>query len=86
MMVRGDRLELLKQLQAMEFTALDLNLYLDTHPGDQRALLEYTNTVRDLESIRQAYIQWSGPLGPSDNSDPSCWRWVEEPWPWEIEY
>jgi spore coat protein JB len=85
-MMSQDRLELLKQLQALEFTAVDFNLYLDTHPGDQRALMDYADTIRELENLRQAYIRCDGPLLPSDNLNQSCWRWIEEPWPWEIEY
>jgi spore coat protein JB len=85
-MMSHERLELLKQLQAMEFSAVDLNLYLDTHPGDQRALMDYAATVREMESLRQAYTQCDGPLLPTDNLNQSCWSWIEEPWPWEIEY
>jgi spore coat protein JB len=81
-----DKLEILEQLQALEFTAVDFNLYLDTHPGDQRALMDYADTVREMGNLRQAYIQSHGPLLPSDSLNQTCWRWIEEPWPWEIEY
>ena len=33
-----NRDELMLRIQALEFTAVDLNLYLDTHPCDARAL------------------------------------------------
>jgi spore coat protein JB len=81
-----DQLELLRELQAMEFTAVDFNLYLDTHPGDQRALMDFAVTVCEVEKLRQSYIQCYGPLLFIDSLQQSCWRWVEEPWPWEIDY
>ncbi|MGD8400957.1 MAG: spore coat protein CotJB [Bacillota bacterium] len=77
---------LLNRIQALEFTAVDFNLYLDTHPNDQRALCEYQNTVGELEKLRREYVQMAGPLTPMDLSEQSCWRWIEEPWPWQIEY
>jgi hypothetical protein len=48
--------------------------------------MDYAATVRELESLRQAYTQFDGPLLPTDNLNQSCWSWIEEPWPWEIEY
>lgn len=81
-----ERLELLKSIQALEFSALEFHLYLNTHPGDQRALAELNNIVRELEPLRQMYIRNYGPLMPMDAVGQPCWRWIEEPWPWEIEY
>jgi spore coat protein JB len=84
--MRRDQKELLSQVQALDFVALELNLYLDTHPDDQRALVDYQNTVGELQKLRQIYTQSYGPLTPVDQSKQSCWHWSEEPWPWEIEY
>jgi len=84
--MRQEQLDLLKTLQALEFTAVDFNLYLDTHPTDQRALMDYANTVRELERVKESYTASFGPLLPTDNLNEARWRWIEEPWPWEIEY
>ncbi|HYH01914.1 MAG TPA: spore coat protein CotJB [Bacillota bacterium] len=81
-----DQLDMLKNLQALEFTAVDLNLYLDTHPTDQRAFQDFQNIVQQMESLRQNYARCYGPLIPSDAAHHATWRWTEEPWPWEIEY
>ena len=40
--------ELMLRIQALEFTAVDLNLYLDTHPCDARALADYNQVVAAL--------------------------------------
>jgi spore coat protein JB len=84
--MRREQLDMLKQVQALEFVALELNLYLDTHPDDQRALVDYNNTIGELQKLRQDYTHCYGPLIPTDQSQQGCWRWIEEPWPWEIEY
>lgn len=84
--MQREQLELLKAIQAVDFTAIDLNLYLDTHPHDQRALTDYTNTVRESERLKEMYVKNYGPLTPMDAVNQPCWRWIEEPWPWEIEY
>lgn len=81
-----EQLELMKTLQALEFTALDLALYLDTHPSDQRALADYSKVVRETEHVKNVYVRTYGPLMAGDNINQPCWRWAEEPWPWDLEY
>lgn len=81
-----EQLEMLKALQAVEFTAVEFNLYLDTHPSDQRALFDFANTATELQRMMSAYSQQYGPLFPTDNLNEPCWRWIEDPWPWQIDY
>jgi len=80
----GERNRLLKQIQEVEFAALELQLYLDTHPYDQRALMEYNDYANQLLMLKQQYEMLYGPLlnyGFSPNH--GSWRWLEGPWPWE---
>ena len=61
-----------------------LNLYLDTHPNDCRAMNEYNCYVRQLQSLKREYEMQYGPLMNFGHSLSPCpWRWIEEPWPWE---
>jgi spore coat protein JB len=85
-MMHREQLEMLKEIQALEFTAFDFNLYLDTHPNDQRALAEYSRAIRESERLKNMYTANYGPLMAEDNVNQTCWRWIEDPWPWEIEY
>ncbi len=80
-----EQLSMLKELMALEFTALELHLYLDTHPTDQRALMEYNSVCQQVALAKQRYQQRYGPL---TYCEPSCypWQWINEPWPWEICY
>lgn len=82
-----DRKEILKRIMAQEFTAVELNLYLDTHPHDKRALHEYNETVHRLSVLKKEYQERFGPLtnfGYDFSRYP--WQWIEEPWPWQINF
>lgn len=81
-----EQLELLNNIQAVEFTALELNLYLDTHPTDQRAIMDYNASLQEWQRLREIYVQRYGPLLPTDIVEGASWKWIEEPWPWEIDY
>jgi spore coat protein JB len=80
-----NREELLLRIQALEFAALDLNLYLNTHPGDARALADFNQISAALAQTRKAYEQAFDPLMNYGHSL-SCgrWAWIDEPWPWEV--
>lgn len=85
--VVSQQANMLKDIMSLEFTAVDLNLFLDTHPGDVKALSEYNCVTNELKTLKHAYEQCYGPLanfGSSPSQYP--WRWTEEPWPWQIEY
>jgi spore coat protein JB len=77
---------MLKKIQEMEFVAVELNLYLDTHPCDEDAINDYNCAVEVLKQMRKDYEGEFGPLfhfgwgGFSGRP----WQWAEGPWPWEI--
>ncbi len=82
-----EQLAFLRQIQEVEFAALELNLYLDTHMDDQRALMEYNQHVKHLAMLKQQYEMCYGPLlnfGFSPSQYP--WQWLQGPWPWEQVY
>ncbi|RBP37596.1 spore coat protein CotJB [Garciella nitratireducens] len=79
------RYQKLQEIQALEFTLVELNLYLDTHPNDQKALREYNTYGKQLQKSRAQYEAMYGPLcnfGMSLSQYP--FKWVEEPWPWDM--
>lgn len=83
--VRNQQMQMLLKIQELEFTAIDLNLYLDTHPGDQQALSLYNSVVLQLKQCIEAYEQSYGPLlnfGMAPSQYP--WQWINSPWPWEM--
>ena len=79
------RREMLEEIQAIEFVTLELNLYLDTHPDDERALREFNTYGKKLRKLVCQYEAMYGPLmnfGFSPSQYP--FRWVEDPWPWDM--
>lgn len=67
------------------FTAYDLTLYLDTHPGDQNAIAQHNAVNQQLKNIKMVYEQQCGPLSLEAISA-YPWQWINEPWPWQIQY
>lgn len=78
--------KLLRRMQELEFIAVELNLYLDTHPNDTRAIMEYNRVSDELKRIGEKYISDCGPhlgFGLARNNA-KTWLWAEQPWPWEV--
>lgn len=76
--------QMLHQIRALEFMAVELNLYLDTHPHDRRALYEYNCIVQQLAVLREEFQRRFGTLtnfGYQISQYP--WSWINDPWPWE---
>lgn len=75
------RREMIDQIKCLNFTIIELSLYLDTHPEDQRALCMHREYTKQLRDLKDKYQKMYGPLTiyfPCNK-----WRWLEEPWPWE---
>lgn len=75
---------LLKKISTYQFAALDLQLFLDTHPHDQKTIekmREYKNMAKPLIA---EYEEKYGPLTKNMTSS-NHWRWIKGPWPWESE-
>ena len=79
---------LLSQIHELQFAALELQLYLDTHPEDTNAISMYNQYHTDLVRCVSEYETHYGPLlsyGFSP-SPPNRWGWLDGPWPWEVNY
>ena len=75
------REEMIEQIKALNFAVIELGLYLDTHPEDQRALCLHREYAKNLKNLKDMYQKVYGPL--SIYFPCNKWRWLEEPWPWE---
>ena len=84
-MEKSARQELLLKIQEMDFSALDLALYLNTHPTCERALAIYKETVREAEILRREFEEKYGPLTAARSSSKTPWQWIEDPWTWDKE-
>lgn len=79
--------DILRRLQEVQFALIELQLYLDMNPEDERAVQQYNGLSEQLMNLKLAYERQRGPLMQYGFSpSPRRWAWVRTPWPWEIEY
>lgn len=74
--------DLLNKLMALDFMAVDLQLYLNTHPCDRVAIMKYNDTVNQGQMLRKAYEDMFGPLSSFRSTSKYPWQWINNPWPW----
>lgn len=78
-----ERDEVLSRLTALDFMALDMALYLDTHSEDKEAISIYNEVLREANKIRAIYEENFGPLcSYRSMSNEDIFKWVDNPWPW----
>jgi spore coat protein JB len=83
--VEKDSTGLLYELQALDFSLVELTLYLDTHPDDAKAIKQHNELAEKRHEIRKQLEAQDGALSSYEaNSDSSNWRWSLAPWPWQV--
>ncbi|MBE7030551.1 MAG: spore coat protein CotJB [Ruminococcaceae bacterium] len=81
----GEKEALLMQISQIQFAAIDLNLYLDTHPHDQEALTLFKKLSNTYRSLVCDYEAAYGPLtaGSASANAPFTWVAPDQKWPWQ---
>ena len=74
-----NRADMLNSIKSLNFAVIELGLYLNTHPDDERALCLHREYCKQLKDIKDKYQKVYGPL--SIYYPCNKWRWLEEPWP-----
>ena len=77
------RQALMRELMAHDFAALDLQLFLDTHPCDKKALKAFTEETEKTKELTKKYEARFGPITASGSDDELPWQWIQSPWTWE---
>ena len=77
--------ELLYNIQIIDFSLVEVNLFLDTHPTDMAALQYYHKLKALREKAVADYTARFGPLTIYTVESANCWSWIDNPWPWERE-
>ena len=83
-----DRETLLMKLMELDFMAVDLGLYLDTHPNNAESIAQYNKIVKAADAVRGKYEKVAGPVCSfrSINRCEDRWQWDDDPWPWDREF
>ena len=79
-----ERQMLLKKIGTLKFALVDIDLFLDTHPGDTKMLALREEYESQLAPLTKQYEAEYGPLTKAENSS-NTWAWVKDPWPWDQE-
>ncbi|MEX0974646.1 MAG: spore coat protein CotJB [Bacillota bacterium] len=81
------QLEMLRRIMQVEFELIELNLFLDTHPEDCAALSAFQMYAEQLACLKRDYEAVFGPLlNFGFGMAPNGWQWINDPWPWEINW
>lgn len=77
--------DLLHWINAVSFFLNDVQLFLDTHPGDPNALEFFNKYHTERKMALKEYSKYYGPLTIDTVSLSSCdtWNWINTPWPWQ---
>ena len=77
------REQLMRKIQQLDFTLVDVGMYLSGHPKDQAALQFFKRQQQAYQKAVQDYTAKYGPLTFKDGMYDDRWTWIEGPWPWE---
>ncbi|MFW5999304.1 MAG: spore coat protein CotJB [Halanaerobiaceae bacterium] len=83
---RRVNVEQLREIMAVNFALLETILYLNTHPADEAVMELYNRFARRLMELIRDYQENYSLLVPHLPGEETPWRWIEEPWPWQIDY
>ena len=78
--------ELLQKISALDFYIIDMNLYLNTHPNDNEAIMMYNYCVKQVKELREEYNRLYGMLLAGSSVSRQPWQWIENPWPWQKDF
>lgn len=74
---------LMKKMMALDFMAVDLALFLDTHRCDDEAIKTYEAIAADAQKAREEYECTFGPISQINGVHNGKWCWADDPWPWQ---
>lgn len=82
-----ERDALLKRLMELDFIAVDLALFLNTHPQESEAIAAYNQVITAADTVRMKYEEAYGPLCSfrSYAANTEDWQWKDAPWAWQAD-
>ena len=80
---RMNQKELYEWIMMLGFCAVDMMLYLDTHPDDEEALNYFNQCTALYNAAKQSYQEQFGQLNAFSEQERSSWDSNTAPMPWE---
>lgn len=79
----SNREQMLRDIGIVDFTVVDLALFLDTHPGDRNAMEYFNHYNRIRTQLKKEFAKAYYPLLLDHAESNQDWRWGDAPLPWE---
>lgn len=76
---------ILLEIMEASFVLDETALYLNTHPNDERALRLHNNTSSQYHQLMDMYQSRYGLLR-NDGMSRDPWSYINDPWPWDINF
>jgi len=74
--------QLMNEIQKNGFAVVDLQLYLDTHPTDKKALAQFNQYANQFKMLKDNYAKMFGPIEQLAPTEKYPYAWILPPWPW----
>ena len=81
----SEREKMLWKIHCISFMVDDIKLFLDTHPNDTAALECFEKYRAARVKLLKEYATRFGPLTVDEAACEKHWKWVDCPWPWQLE-
>ena len=80
--------KMMDKIQSLSFALQETALFLDGHPQNRMALAYYSKIKAELDCLTKEYEAKFAPITFMSQGGNECngWRWVTEPWPWEMNF
>lgn len=82
-MVNKEQQRMLNDIGIVDFTLVDIMLFLDTHPGNQEAMEHFNHFAKIKTKMVKDFSQMYYPLVKEYAESSNEWRWGNAPLPWE---
>ncbi len=82
-MANNDASCMLKDIGIVDFTLVELTLFLDTHPDCQEAMDYFNHYAKIKNKMVKEFSQTYFPLTKDHAESNTNWRWGLAPLPWE---
>ncbi len=79
---KNDQEAKLFNVMQYSFAINDMNLYLDLHPDDKKAMAVFEDFVKEAHNCKKEYEESYGPLSVTHTKG-NNFDWIDNPWPWE---
>lgn len=76
--------QMLRELQAIDFSMVETILYLDAYPESKDALEHYHKLREERQHLLSRMASSNcPPITAMDSHSRAEWNWIQGPWPWE---